>query len=63
MPPSRKLKGRNMPNLGIPDTALQGDGIGLDAMAHRTGLIGGSLEVPLPVTTDARENSDRARNG
>jgi signal transduction histidine kinase len=62
--------------VGIPDTALQGDGIGLDTMAYRARLIGGSLEVqrhsphgtavtcvfPLPATPDARESPDRANN-
>jgi two-component system sensor kinase FixL len=53
--------------VGIADTALQGDGMGLNTMAHRARLIGGSLDVqrhsphgtavtcvfPLPATPDA----------
>jgi signal transduction histidine kinase len=61
--------------VGLPDSALQGDGIGLHTMAYRARLIGGSLDVrrrtprgtavtcvfPLPATPDTRENLGHAR--
>jgi signal transduction histidine kinase len=60
--------------VGIPERALQGDGMGLDTMAYRARLIGGSLEVqrvaphgtavtcafPLSETRDNREILDHA---
>jgi hypothetical protein len=62
--------------VGIPDTALQRGGIGLNTMAYRARLIGGSLEIqrhsphgtavtclfPLAARSDAPENPDRAYN-
>jgi signal transduction histidine kinase len=62
--------------VGIPEAALQGDGMGFETMAYRARLIGGSLEVqrvaphgtavtcvfPLLETRDILENLDYARN-
>ena len=62
--------------VGIHDAALQGDGIGINTMAYRARLIGGSLEIqrrsphgtavtcvfPLPATPDAPEYPDRAHH-
>jgi len=62
--------------VGIPEAALKGDGMGLETMAYRTRLIGGSLEVqrvaphgtavtcvfPLLQTRDTLENLDYAND-
>jgi signal transduction histidine kinase len=62
--------------VGIPDAPLRGEGIGLDTMAHRARLIGGSLAVqrqspcgtavscvfPLPARPDAPDHPQRARH-